>query len=40
LKLGTDESESDFGCGCFCNIKAWDSKLSSSDIAEVFADID
>lgn len=40
LKLGTDESESDFGCGCFCNIKAWDSKLSFSDIAEVFADID
>ena len=40
LKLGTDESGSDFGCGCFCNIKAWDSKLSFSDIAEVFADID
>lgn len=40
LRLGTSNSAGDFGCGCFCNIRAWDSTLSSSDIAEAFACVD
>jgi hypothetical protein len=36
LKLGTNEGQSDFGCGCFCNIAAWDLKLSYCDILERF----
>lgn len=35
LTIGANKAGTDFGCGLFCNIRAWDSELSSSDIVTV-----
>jgi len=36
LKLSTDYSGTDFGCGVFANIRMWDVELSASDVNDVF----
>jgi hypothetical protein len=40
LTIGTDQMETDFGCGLFYNIRAWNSELSETDIIEAFNTVD